>query len=342
MSWNAWGGNGFPLKALAVALAAWSCPRAAQAAEADYGGPAPTTCQDQHCRNSGHSHHNHQGRDGLGPLGYGPPGLHPGFQGFGIGYHLGYGYGGKGLGAADGGYPFYGGPGYPHPWPRLWRFGGINPFPHFAGTGAPTPEHPNFYGTVNGTLVVDQPVISTTGGTYGPDVATSFGGYTGALPYPDSAFAPFTSEASGALLEMNPTGPTPIIIPTPNRRPDEPLNPSSRNDDTRGVAPRDRDLGFDQEPIGGIDHRRGMKVVRVYPGSEAEKAGLRVGDVIRSINDYTNTEPGNLPWVILHAAPDHILKMAVQAPNQTDERTVAIPIGVPVAAAMSRPDFSGR
>jgi hypothetical protein len=64
--------------------------------------------------------------------------------------------------------------------------------------------------------------------------------------------------------------------------------------------------------------------------------------VIRSINDYTNTEPGNLPWVILHAAPDHLLKMAVQAPNQTDERTVAIPVNVPVAAAMSRPGFSGR
>ena len=32
---------------------------------------------------------------GCGTLGYGPPGLHPGFQGFGLGYHLGYGYGGK-------------------------------------------------------------------------------------------------------------------------------------------------------------------------------------------------------------------------------------------------------
>jgi hypothetical protein len=163
------------------------------------------------------------------------------------------------------------------------------------------------------------------------------------LPYPDSAFAPFTSEASGTYLEMNPSGPSPVIIPTPNRRPDEPLNPSSRNDDgPKGSTPLDRDLGFDQEPIVGTDHRRGMKVARVYPGSEAERAGLRAGDVIQSINDYTNTEPGNLPWIILHAAPNRMLNMVVRSPDQTGERTVAIPVDVSVATRMPRPDFSGR
>src|SRR5436305_1611543 len=83
----------------------------------------------------------------VGTLGYAPPGLYPGFQGFGLGYHLGYGYGGDALGVGvDGGYPFYGGPGYPRCDPRLRRIGGINPFPHFAGPGFPTPEHPNLYG----------------------------------------------------------------------------------------------------------------------------------------------------------------------------------------------------
>jgi hypothetical protein len=42
------------------------------------------------------------------------PGIYPGFQGFGLSFHLGYGYGGYGLGTgAFGGYPNYGGPGYP-------------------------------------------------------------------------------------------------------------------------------------------------------------------------------------------------------------------------------------
>src|SRR5262245_53512917 len=55
-----------------------------------------------------------------------------GFYGFGLGYHLGYGYGGSALGVnPDGGYLFYGGPGYPHCWPTLRRCGPITPFPYF-------------------------------------------------------------------------------------------------------------------------------------------------------------------------------------------------------------------
>ena len=58
-----------------------------------------------------------------GTLGYGPPGEHPGFFGFGLSFHPGYGYGGNGLGVgAYGGYPCYGGPGYPI------QYG----YPHFA------------------------------------------------------------------------------------------------------------------------------------------------------------------------------------------------------------------
>ena len=79
--------------------------------------------------------------DKAGTLGYGEPGLYPGVQGFGLGFHLGYGYGGDSLGVgADGGYPYYGGPGYPHAWPCLRRIGGIMPFNYYGGPGQPTPE----------------------------------------------------------------------------------------------------------------------------------------------------------------------------------------------------------
>ena len=37
--------------------------------------------------------------DKAGTLGYGAPGLYPGVQGFGLGFHLGYGYGGDSLGS---------------------------------------------------------------------------------------------------------------------------------------------------------------------------------------------------------------------------------------------------
>src|SRR5262249_5358784 len=107
---------------------------------------------------------------GAGTLGYGGPGLYPGFYGFGLGYCLGYGYGGKALGVgADGGYPFYGGPGYPHCEPLLRRLKHITPFPYYGGPGYPTPDHPNFYGAT-GPLVGDQPVV-----TIGGDPGTASG-----------------------------------------------------------------------------------------------------------------------------------------------------------------------
>jgi hypothetical protein len=129
---------------------------------------------------------------GVGTLGYGPPGLHPGFQGFGLGFHPGYGYGGDALGpGADGGYPFYGGPGYPHPAPTLWRCGGINPFVHNAGPGGPTPTCPNYYGGV-GPLAEDPPVLTIL-----PEPGEGgYGGFSGARPYPESYFAPYTTEAA--------------------------------------------------------------------------------------------------------------------------------------------------
>ena len=93
----------------------------------------------------GNGLHGHTG-PGYGTLGYGAPGIQPGFQGFGLGYHRGYGYGGDALGVgAEGGYPQYGGPGYPHPWPTLRRIGGINPFYFYGGPGGPTPDCPIYY-----------------------------------------------------------------------------------------------------------------------------------------------------------------------------------------------------
>jgi hypothetical protein len=147
---------------------------------------------------------------GAGTLGYGPPGVHPGFQGFGLGYHLGYGYGGQALGpGAFGGYPFYGGPGYPHPWPRLRRIGGINPFPHYGGPGFPTPAHPNYYGGVGAPLAVDAPVVTILPEPGEADYASGFGTFTGAVPYPESYFAPFTTAAAASGTSGAPSMPAP-------------------------------------------------------------------------------------------------------------------------------------
>ena len=57
----------------------------------------------------------------------------------------------------------------------------------------------------------------------------------------------------------------------------------------------------------------GMQVVRVYPGSPAEQAGLQVGDVIQSANGYLIQQHGNLTWVIANAAPDGVLNMNIHS-----------------------------
>jgi len=153
------------------------------------------------------------GPTSVGTLGYGPPGPHPGFQGFGLGYHLGYGYGGHALGVgSEGGYPFYGGPGYPRCEPRLRRIGGITPFPYFGGAGYLSPEHPNFFGAV-GPLVADRPVVTMVSGRGEQVEGSDYGAFTGGVPNPEALFAPFTARFSGASSmkvrsSYSPPGPT--------------------------------------------------------------------------------------------------------------------------------------
>ena len=128
-----------------------------------------------------------------GTLGY-KPGVYPGFPGFGLGYHPGYGYGGAGLGTgAGGGFPLYAGPGYPHCEPKLRRIGGITPFPFYGGPGYPRVGYTNYFQPDIGPLVVQPPVAPVT-----DRAELDFGSFTGALPYPETAFAPYAGEETGS------------------------------------------------------------------------------------------------------------------------------------------------
>jgi S1-C subfamily serine protease len=102
--------------------------------------------------------------------------------------------------------------------------------------------------------------------------------------------------------------------------------PSASVPSPRGEADRrnaqGRSLGIDEEPIVDAQGVRGLKVSHVPPGTVAEKAGLRAGDVIRSINGYLTIEPGNLAWIVANAAPDHVLKMNVRTATGGQERTI--------------------
>ena len=243
---------------------------------------------------------------GTGTLGWGPPGYYPGFQGFGLSFHRGYGYGGAALGVgAEGGYPFYGGPGYPHPWPHLQRCGGIAPVAYYDGTGYP------FTFQLPGPLVVTEPVAMQAsghglghadGGALYP-YNIGYGAFTGNRNYPESFFAPYTVAAAMSGSYVGGPGAAPSA--------------TANVDQVRG-------LGIDEEPAVDVDGVRGMKVSRVYPGTPAEKAGLKRGDVIRSINGYRTEEQGNLAWIMANAAPDKVLKMIVRTPIDAKVHTITV------------------
>lgn len=284
--------SGLPLRALPLVCAAWilsgPCP---STRGGDLGSGAAT--------NPG---------PGYGTLGYGGPGYYPGFQGFGLGYHKGYGYGGSALGVgAEGGYPYYAGSGYPGVTPPLRRFGPITPFRFNGGPGYPNSCYPNVFAAV-GPLGVDPPVVLQADGH-----EQDFGSFTGALPYPESRFAPYTKDAAtGAPGESNP--------------PDASAPPLSLR------------LGIDEESVVDTEGVGGMKVAKVHLGSAADKAGLRGGDVIRSINGYLTTQPGNVAWIVAHAAPDNILRMSVRSAADGKIRTIIAPLSVETVV-MSRPSY---
>ena len=83
-----------------------------------------------------------------------------------------------------------------------------------------------------------------------------------------------------------------------------------------------RYLGIDEDPVVDSTGRKGMKVSNVYPGTAAQRAGLRVGDVIYSINGYLTEQRGNLAWIIANAAPNNQLNLTVKRSTDGQEHAI--------------------
>ncbi len=215
-----WGSSRLPFQALALALGIWVFSGSSVMADGLGHG-------DFH---EGRFKHGHLGQ---GTLGWAEYGLYPGLYGFSLRWHPGYGYGRYALGVgADGGYPFYGGPGYPHEWPRLRRFGPATPFAYYGGPEYPMEDCFNYYSGIGG-LAIEKPVVTIgepgdlghvneNGDVY---PGRDFGPFTGAIPYPETLFAPYTSAgaatgSSGAVGPARPrTAPPnpPAARPGPNQ-----------------------------------------------------------------------------------------------------------------------------
>jgi PDZ domain len=87
-----------------------------------------------------------------------------------------------------------------------------------------------------------------------------------------------------------------------------------------------RHLGIDEDPVGDPTGRRGMMVSNVYPGTPALRAGLRVGDVIYSINGYVTEQRGNLAWIMANAAPNNQLNMTLKHSSDGQDRVITAQI----------------
>jgi hypothetical protein len=300
------GGGGYSFRALALALGVWALS----------GSPGVALGGDHTDDGKGEAKMGRPKRPlSPGTLGYGGPGLYPGFSGFGLSFHPGYGYGGYSLGVgAEGGYPNYAGPGYPHEPPPLRRLGRIEPYCYYGGPVPPCYGVYNVYEGIGG-LVVDPPVVISGIEQRDPSYSRDYGLFSGAIPYPESVFSPATAEAAAGrpYSRPNPAGP-----PTPPAGP----APGAGADRSSSSTPG-RSFGIDEAPVVEADGVRGLTVVRVEQGTAAEKAGLHPGDVIHSANGYFTRDRGNLAWIIANASPDNVLNLNVRTIADGKEHTIS-------------------
>jgi hypothetical protein len=232
------------------------------------------------------------------PLGYGPPGDHPGFYGFGLSFHPGYGYGGNALGVgAFGGYPCYGGPGYP------LHYG----YPRFTA-------NPYYEGI--GPLYFDQPVVITE--LMG---AGDFGPYTGASAYAyvHPSYAAEAATTGSAIPGAASDPDTSVTTPTPETT----FTPPGAGA-MIPVPARGRFLGMELEPGVAAGDRRGLRIASVFPGSTADIAGLRIGDIILSVNGQATPRRADLNRIAAGAAADTLLNMNVLKASTGREQAVTV------------------
>lgn len=250
----------------------------------------------------GGGHGGGMGGGHMGGMGYG----HMGGMGYGYGHHPGYGYGYGRHG--------YGGLGY----------GGFGYFPGFFGTGLYGLGFSGYglgYGLGYGGYGLGYggyggygygypyygglgypysagygydgyPYYGSSSG-YGSDYPAYGGGYTGAMPltnYSSAYVAPGVGTANTAM------------------------------------AGQPRILGVDEEPVALANGRKGMKITNVYPGTAAQAAGLKSGDVLLSVNGYLTEQHGNLAWIIANATPSNQLKINVLTAADGQEHTVTATI----------------
>jgi hypothetical protein len=223
---------------------------------------------------------------GMGGMGMGGMGMgHMGMGGMGMGGMGGRGFGNRGFGFGGfGGFGFFPGFwGFGPGWGYPFLGGGFGyGYPYYGGFG-----YPYYDGFGYGNPYYGGFGYPDYGYGYGnPYYATNFSSPGVGVTYTSAYVAPTGSAAN-------------MLMPVQGRY-----------------------LGIDEEPVVDSTGRRGMKVTNVYPGTAAQRAGLRVGDVFYSINGYLTEQRGNLAWIIANAAPNNQLNMTVKRSIDGQEQAI--------------------
>jgi PDZ domain len=245
------------------------------------------------------------GASAFGHGGGGGGGGHGG-GGFGGGGHMGgmgmggMGMGGMGMGGRMGGMGGFGGGRFGGFGNRGFGFGGLG----FGGLGFGG-FFPGFYGFYPGFYD-----YGLGYGGYGGFGGMGYGGY-GGLGYGGYGGLGYGYPGYGYAMNAYPYSPYAGAMPASGGFGYNSAYVAPTSAATMTGIQR-RYLGIDEEPMVGSDGSKAMKISNVYPGTAAEKAGLKVGDVLRSVNGYLTEQRGNLAWIIANATPNNELKLSVQ------------------------------
>ena len=241
----------------------------------------------------------HMGGMGMGGMGMGHMGMGYGGMG-GFGRMGGLGYGNRGFYGGYGGYgffPFFGGYG-------LYGLGYGYGYPYYGGYGLGYGGYGMGYGLGYGGYGLGYGGYGygyPYYGGYGYGYGYPYYGYGNGYGYPYYSNV-YSTPGAGVTYTSAYVAPGGSAANT--------------------VMPQGRYLGIDEEPVIEPNGKRGMKVANVYPGTPAQRAGLKVGDVLYSINGYLTEQRGNLAWIIANAAPNNQLKMTVKTAGDGQTHSV--------------------
>ena len=102
-----------------------------------------------------------------------------------------------------------------------------------------------------------------------------------------------------------------------------------------------QEVSYDLAKTFGLDKATGALVAKVLAGSPAERGGLKVGDIIRSVNGNEVRSSSDLPMTISSLKPNQTVKLGVWRKGQLHEMEIKLGTQNDIAAKAERQSNEG-